>query len=122
MPFLFHICAKHEWPPATSSYRGDTLDTDGFIHCSMAGQLVAVANRFFHGRRDLTVLVIDESRVRANIVYENLEGGTEPFPHIYGPLDTEAVIGTFALPPADDGRFTEPGELNTYQGDTAFRP
>ncbi len=122
MPFLFHICAKHEWPPATSSYRGDTLDTEGFIHCSTASQLVPVANRFFHGRRDLIVLVIDESRVRSNIVYENLEGGTEPFPHIYGQLDTEAVIGTFALSPAKDGRFTEPGELSIYQGNPGFRP
>jgi uncharacterized protein (DUF952 family) len=121
MPVLFHICAKHEWLPAVENYRGDTLDSEGFIHCSTAGQLVPVANRFFHGRRDLIVLVIDDSRVRSNIVYENLEGGTDLFPHIYGPLDTEAVIDTFALSPAGDGRFAEPGELSMYQGETDFR-
>lgn len=108
MPVIYHIAPAGDWPPAPGDYRGDTLDSEGFIHCSTAGQLLPVANRLFRGRSDLIVLAIDESRVRSKIIYENLEGGTEPFPHIYGPLHTQAVIDSFALAPSPDGTFTAP--------------
>ncbi len=105
MPVIFHIAHNRDWPPENRVYSGDTLNTEGFIHCSTAAQLAPVVNRFFRGRDDLTVLVIDADRVRSTIIHENLEGGNELFPHIYGPLDTEAVIDTFALRPLPDGSF-----------------
>ncbi len=114
MPIIYHIVTNRDWPVSAGAYRGDTLKSEGFIHCSTADQLIPVANRFFRGRRDLTVLVIDEARVRPKIIYENLEGGTEPFPHIYGPLDADAVIGGFALKPEPDGTFTAPEELTEH--------
>lgn len=115
MPVIFHIAPACDWPTRKSDYRGDTLDSQGFIHCSTAEQLVPVANRFFHGRNDLIALVIDETRVRSEVVYENLEGGSDPFPHIYGPLNTDAVIDTFTLEPSPDGTFSRPKEAATYQ-------
>lgn len=114
MPVLFHITSARHWPPAGEWYRGDTLDTQGFIHCSTADQLIAVANRFFRGHDDLIVLVIDEARVGSEIVYENLEGGTELFPHIYGPLPIKAVVTTFALEPSPDGTLAAPAAMAAY--------
>lgn len=114
MPVIFHIVPVGGWPPDTREYRGESLDIQGFIHCSTAGQLIPVANRFFRERDDLVVIVIDEGKVRSPVIYENLEGGTEAFPHIYGPLQTGAVIDCFALPPKADGTFTAPAELSRY--------
>jgi len=115
MPLIYHIAPASSWSPDDGSYRGDTLDTQGFIHCSTADQLVTVANQFFHGRADLLVLVIDETRVRSEVIYENLEGGTDPFPHIYGPLNTEAVIDAFALTLRSDGTFSSAAELEKHR-------
>ncbi len=114
MPVIFHIAPVYRWPTDTHEYRGDTLDIQGFIHCSTADQLIPVANRLFRERADLIVLVIDEAKIRSAVIYENLEGGTEQFPHIYGPLETGAVIDCFALRPKADGTFAAPAQLSRY--------
>ncbi len=103
MAAIFHIVAAREWAAASDPYRGDTLASEGFIHCSTAAQLPAVANRLFQGRQGLLAVVIDEARV----------AGDALFPHIYGPLNRDAVTalvplicredGTFPITPADLG-------------------
>jgi uncharacterized protein (DUF952 family) len=109
----YHITRKSEWSTAlaTGLYTADSLATEGFIHCSMAHQLIPTANRLFRGRRDLVVLAIDSSRVGADIRHENLEGGTERFPHIYGALEVGAVVAVHLFPPRADGSFGPPAEL-----------
>ncbi len=76
-------------------YRGSTLgkslDDEGFIHCSFANQVQGIANAIYQGRDDVVLLEIDPSRVNADVRVENLEGGEERFPHIYGPLPIDAV-------------------------------
>ncbi|MFG0319747.1 MAG: DUF952 domain-containing protein [Planctomycetota bacterium JB042] len=107
---MLHITTADAWEGARRSgrYEGDTLATEGFIHASEPGQVVEVANRLFAGRDDLVLLVIDERRVRAPVVRENLEGGTTRYPHVYGPLDLDAVRDVVPFRPATDGTFTLP--------------
>jgi uncharacterized protein (DUF952 family) len=50
--------------------------------------------------------VVDEDRLRPEVVYEPVPGMAEPFPHIYGPLNVDAVAGTRPLARDADGRFT----------------
>jgi len=40
--------------------------------------------------------------------YENLEGGNELFPHIYGPLPLEAISEALPFEPKPDGYFKLP--------------
>lgn len=110
---IFHIVDQESWRAAlsTGNYRGDTLATEGFIHCSTADQVLAVANLRFHGRRDLQLLEIDPSRVEPEIVYENLEGGEALYPHIYGSLSVDAVTRVFDFVPDAAGNFRLPCDL-----------
>ncbi|MEA4909813.1 MAG: DUF952 domain-containing protein [Chloroflexi bacterium] len=91
---LLHITPLTDWQNAqkTGLYQADSLNTEGFIHCSTQEQIDGVAERFYRGRSGLVVLVIDQQRVEAEIRFENLEGGSQLFPHIYGPLNLDAVI------------------------------
>jgi len=68
------------------------VDHEGFIHCSFADQVQGVADRFYCGRHDVLLLVIDPSQLPAEPRVENLDGGTELFPHLYGPLPVAAVL------------------------------
>jgi uncharacterized protein (DUF952 family) len=104
---LLHITTPPAWEAAGASgaYRGDTLESEGFIHCSLEHQVLEVANRIFGGRRDLLLLFIDEGRVGPEVRFENLEGGSELYPHVYGPLNSDAVTAVRALVPDDDGVF-----------------
>ena len=100
---LYHILATADWSERTETYFSPTFESDGFIHCSTAQQVEGVARRLFSGRDDLLVLTIDPGRLRSQVRYENLEGGEEQFPHIYGPLNVDAVIAERALSVSADG-------------------
>jgi len=112
MTLVLHITSRDQWDRArfAGAYRGDTLDTEGFIHCSTAEQVVKVATAHFPGRTDLVLLCIDSSRVQAAVQFDAVENG-ERFPHIYGPLNTDAVTRTFPFRPGADGQFHLPDDL-----------
>lgn len=107
MRIIFHIAEREAWNQSQTkqSYRPQMLSAEGFIHCSTPAQVLQVANARFRGRSDLLLLSIDTDRVDAEIRYENLEGGQELFPHIYGELDRGAVIRVVEFKPQADGRF-----------------
>lgn len=104
---IYHITSRSNWASALTAgeYSADSLESEGFIHCSTSGQVQATANRFFRGQQDLVLLNIDEKKVPAEIKYENMEGGKDEFPHIYGPLPLEAIIRALDLTPNPDGLF-----------------
>lgn len=112
MNYIFHITQRQQWQRAKNlgSYRGETLDTEGFIHSSKATQLVKVANRFFHNQKELVLLFIDSDKVQAEIRYEEAEIG-ELFPHIYGELNIDAVFQVIDFESREDGLFELPPEV-----------
>jgi uncharacterized protein (DUF952 family) len=105
---IYHLAGQEAWERAQreGEYRGDTLASEGFIHCSNADQILRVANRYYRGRSDLVLLTIDEERVKSKVVYEAAPDG-ERFPHIYGPLNLDAVTGSRKILPGPDGSFRE---------------
>jgi uncharacterized protein (DUF952 family) len=111
MNTILHITRRAEWAAAKNlgAYRGNTLDSEGFIHCSMLKQVVGSANRFFQGQQDLVILVIDEGLVQPEIKYEG--DADNLFPHIYGALNVEAVVRSIDLDAGADGIFNLPPEL-----------
>jgi uncharacterized protein (DUF952 family) len=94
----------------TGTYRADSLDTEGFIHCSTRDQVIWVANHLYHGKTALVLLVIDPDRVHAEIKYETVEG-FGAFPHIYGELNADAIVQIIDFPPNSDGTFSLPNHL-----------
>ena len=49
MGIIYHITTQKQWEQAKLSgvYSGDTLDSDGFIHCSTSHQVTKSANTIF---------------------------------------------------------------------------
>jgi len=78
----------------------------GFAHCAFEEQVAGVANSFFRGVAKLVVLRISIDKLNAEVRYEDLEGGNVLFPHVYGPLNLDAVVAVMALPRGRDGTFT----------------
>ncbi len=100
--FIFHIAFASEWKAAeeTGSYRvstrGAQLDDVGFIHAGFEHQVPIVGALFYRDAPEpLVVLVIDTELLDVPVVVENLDGGEEGFPHIYGPLAVRAPLSTF---------------------------
>ena len=113
MTTLLHICPQADWRAgqAAGAYRAASLETDGFIHCSLASQVLGVANVMFVGQMDLVLLVIDSDALTESLIYEDCYETGQKFPHIYGPLNLDAVTDVVAFPAGPDGRFTLPPAL-----------
>lgn len=95
---IFHLTDPATWSASlaagehTSSTTGVTLAEEGFIHCSTAAQWPATVERFYADAPALVLLHIDESLLTVPVVYEQLGGAPEPFPHVYGPIPVAAVV------------------------------
>jgi glutathione S-transferase len=102
---IYHLALGAEWREAQAGgqdYRrstvGRSLEDEGFIHCSFAHQVRATADRYYAGLSDVVLLVIDPSRLDAEVRVETPEGAHEAFPHIYGPIPVDAVVEVRAAP------------------------
>jgi uncharacterized protein (DUF952 family) len=107
---ILHIAHESEWLAAVplGLYRADSLETEGFIHCSTVEQVLGPANEMFHGQDGLVLLAIDPEKVGAPIIYEDCYESGQEFPHIYGPLEVKAVKAVIPFPPQQDGTFILP--------------
>ena len=113
MSIILHITKRAKWEKALKAgqYEADSLHDQGFIHCSKSEQVISVANFKFHGRKDVVLVCIDADKVASEIRYENCKGGNELFPHIYGPLNLDAVTDVYEFQPLPDGSFVLPDNL-----------
>jgi glutathione S-transferase len=112
MRLIYHLASRPAWERAPAEpYRADSLTGEGFIHCSNADQVAWAANRFCAGADDLLVLFIDAGRLTSPLRDE--DGGNGPwFPHVYGPINRDAVVAVQPLRRGPDGlwAFTPEGE------------
>ena len=112
---LLHIALPDDWYAAREageyriSTRGRSLDDDGFVHCSYPKQLESVANRFYADVAELVILHLEPELFDAEVRVEPAaEGGTELFPHVYGPIPTSAVVATTWWDRGEDGIWRKP--------------
>lgn len=110
--WIYHITTRTNWlAEHPADYTDSSLDSEGFIHCSTADQLLIPANERFRGRRDLVLLKIEASALSSALVYEDCYASGLAFPHVYGPIGRHAVVGIIDFPPTVDGGFELPAEL-----------
>ncbi len=121
---IYHVTTAAEWEQAVAageyrmSTRGRTLQGEGFIHCSYVDQVGHVVGTFYRGVHEpLVVLTIDTTRLPAPVIAENTGGGTELFPHVYGPLPVSAVTAVTPLerePDGDPGAALDPSVASAH--------
>lgn len=95
MTTIYHITTKEGWNAAKEKgfYKAPSLETEGFIHCSEEQQLKGVLERYYQGKKNLLKLAIDPQKLTSALRYELAPSINEKFPHIYGPVNLEAVFG-----------------------------
>lgn len=88
-------------------YVPEDFERDGFIHCTDGVEaLVRVGNRYYRGDpRPYLILTIDKGRVAPEVRYED---AVRRFPHIYGPLNRDAIMKTRPAPRLPRGAFVMP--------------
>lgn len=119
MRTIFHITNRSDWEKAKDrgQYEADTLKTEGFIHLSRPHQVLKVADFLFKGKADLALLHINQELVTSEIKYEGEKDNL--FPHIYGPLNVDAVVGIYEFR-ENENEFALPNEFSLIS-DTLIR-
>lgn len=97
MPVIFHITTADEWQLAQGNgvYTSPSLQSEGFIHCSANdAQVAGVLQRYFAGKTKLVKMSVDTDKLNSRFIYEWSPSTADTFPHIYGPINLDAVIAT----------------------------
>lgn len=107
---IFHMLPTASWQAQQSNqpYRCESLESEGFIHCTGEPErLLAVANRWYKNLPgDWLILCIEDENVEAEIRWEENHGHI--FPHIYGPINLDAITEIIHFPRSHEGEFQLP--------------
>lgn len=79
-----------------STFVSRNYHNEGFIHCCTDLQLDRVKERYFKDTTGLVLFHLDESKLKAQLRFEISTNG-EKFPHLYGPINREAIIRVTSL-------------------------
>ncbi len=118
MPTILHITSRQAWDDAqeVGHYEAPSLHSQGYIHCSTQEQVVGVANIRFKDHAELVLLCIESDEVGAEIRYENCEGGTKLFPHVYGQINLGSITNVVPFKPNPEGVFELPEAVRAMYG------
>ncbi len=123
MKTIILITSQQVWQKslATGEYTQSTMDTSlaevGYIHGTCPDQTMDIVQRF-KARDNVVLVLVDVERVTAPVRYEPAPSGRPGlFPHIYGPLNTDAAYAVVALQKTESGEFIAPDELRACRID-----
>ena len=90
---IYHIVDQTAWTKSVNEGQYIPMNaTEPFIHASNHDQISDTLQKHFSGKRQLLLLTIDPLEVQAEIKYEDLTGEGKLYPHIYGSLNTDAIL------------------------------
>ncbi len=109
MQLAFHLVPKSYFDALdpNADYLPAPFAQDGFIHCTDdPAEMVRVGNLFYRAEPPPHLyLYIDKDRVKSPIRYDDAE---RKYPHIYGPLNRDAIIATRQAARDEEGNFLPP--------------
>ena len=121
---ILHLLSREAWAEAQAQGQlvAPSVATEGFAHCSTEHQMVDVANKYYRGTSNMVLLNIDPAKLTSELKFEppaHIDGSPalphEPlFPHIYGPINLEAISEVVDFPCRSNGEFVAPPQLNTF--------
>ncbi|MDB5253064.1 MAG: hypothetical protein JWP27_2233 [Flaviaesturariibacter sp.] len=99
MSHIYHITTRVAWEAAQADghYEAPSLATEGLIHLSTEEQVAGVLDRYYKGAADLVRLTVDTDKLTHELKYELAPSVNEEFPHVYGPINLDAVIAVDAV-------------------------
>ena len=121
---ILHLLSRASWLEAQSHGElvAPSVATEGFAHCSTEHQIVDVANKYYRGASNMVLIHIDPAKLTSILKFEppaHVDGSPALphealFPHIYGPINLDAVIDVIDFSCDEQGSFSLPAQLHTF--------
>ena len=95
---LIHVTTREAWERSEPGgrYYPDGFEAEGFIHCCNREQLDGVLKAHFSAHDHVLMLVLNIDKIEADIRFER-SGDGQDYPHIYGAIETAAVVQTVRI-------------------------
>jgi len=104
-PYIYLLSSQAEYQQALDdgTLVRDSLEKEGFIHASPKSQLNRIANKYYKEKSSPLILMADKNLILAQVKWEPATGGL--YPHIYGPLNINAVTKVEKISLTENGNF-----------------
>lgn len=101
--YLLSSQAEYQQALNEGTLTRDSLTSEGFIHATPKSQLNRLANKYYKEKVQPLILVVNKQLIVPEVKWEPASGGL--YPHIYGPLNINAVTGVEEISLNNDGSF-----------------
>lgn len=112
MRLTYHATPKTHWDALDpdESYLPRDFETDGFIHCTDGAEALSIVLTTYYRDEpgDWVVLYVDADQITSPMRYDD---PAEVFPHVYGPINRDAIVAVKEIGRAADGTFLRPQAL-----------
>ena len=110
---ILHCMKKITWEERRNKeYWGKrNIEAEGFIHCSTVEYFWRVAPNFTNVEDELVLVCIDESKLKAEVKYEDGDNCGREYPHVYGLVNNSAVIKVLSFLKNEDGTYKKNPEF-----------
>jgi uncharacterized protein (DUF952 family) len=120
--FIYHLTSENDFRKyfINNLYTPSNFQSDGFIHCSGIESVIDVATDYYSKVTDLILIKINTNKLKSTLKYEDPVPLNESennhiknnlkFPHIYGPMNKESILGIGKMG-KKDGQFEFPLEF-----------
>ena len=90
---IAHCMEKSKWNTVKNeAYWGQQdVEAEGFLHCSPVRYLWRVLPNFEKEEEDLVIICMDETKLEAEVRYEDDGNYGRNYPHVYGAINNDAV-------------------------------
>lgn len=111
---ILHVLRKSTWErfKDQSKYEHTSLQNEGFIHFSTPFNMHFVTPNFKDIEDELVILCVDESKLIHQVKYEADPVSNEKYPHLYGSLNTDAIIMVLPYLKDESGLWIKNSEIN----------
>lgn len=96
---IYHAIPKTDWEKFKDKkeFTHPSLEKDGFIHFSLLEQVISIAYYTYRDSEDeILLLEVDEKKLNSKVLHEDLKLHGR-YPHVYGPINMDAVVNVYEL-------------------------
>lgn len=110
---ILHCMKKTTWEERRkkTNWGKRNIDAEGFIHCSTIEYFWRVVPNFLGIEDELVLVCIDEDRLLSEVRYEDGDGCGRAYPHVYGLINNDAVVGVLPFLRNEDGTYKKNPEF-----------
>lgn len=112
MRITYHACPRAHFDSLDPSepYIPPDFEQDGFVHCTDGAEALSIVLTGHYGGEpgEWVVLYLDADRITSPVRYDD---AAEVFPHVYGPINRDAIFAVKPIERASDGTFLRPQPL-----------